>query len=61
MQKTPRADSNSKCASVWFMRLELAKQSNDFAAAAEAQQRLKELGITVRYKRQPKQGEVVSC
>jgi|GEM_PF-6476728 len=43
--------ADSDCASVWFMRLERAKNLNDFATAAEAQRRLKELGVTVRFAR----------
>ena len=37
--------------SVWFMRLERAKNLNDFEAAAEAVRQLRRLGVTVKFDR----------
>ena len=46
MKPKPR---ESDCPSVWFMILERAKESHNFERAAEAQKRLKELGVRVEY------------
>lgn len=35
--------------SVWFMRLERAKNLNDFEAAADAVKQLRRLGVTVKF------------
>jgi len=41
-----------RCASIWFVKLELAINLNDRAAEKEARQRLKALGVTVRFGRE---------
>ena len=37
------------CASVWFARLERAKNLNDFERAAEAVRELRRLGVDVKF------------
>lgn len=44
----------SDCASVWFLRLERARNLNDFEAAAEAVRELKRLGVMVRFVTPPR-------
>lgn len=39
------------CPSVWFTRLERAKNLNNFEAAAEAIRQLRRLGVTVKFTR----------
>jgi hypothetical protein len=56
-KKTPDVE---QCPSVWFTRLERAKNLNDFEAAAAAERKLRELGVTVKFARPPKR-EASSC
>lgn len=51
MQTQSQGKSDSDCASVWFMRLERAKNLNDFEAAAEAVRELRNLGVHVKFRR----------
>ena len=44
-----------RCASIWFLRLERAREHGDRAGEREARQRLKELGVDVRFKREASQ------
>ena len=37
------------CASIWFARLERAKNLNDFERAAEAVRELRKLGVDVKF------------
>lgn len=48
------------CATIWFARLEKAKEQLDFEAAAYAQRQLKRLGITVTFEKVPRPKEA-SC
>jgi hypothetical protein len=41
-----------RCASIWFLRLERAREHGDQAGEREARQRLKELGVSVQFKRE---------
>ena len=41
-----------RCASIWFLRLERAREHGDQAAEKEARHRLKELGVNVQFKRE---------
>lgn len=49
------------CATVWFARLERAKQDNDFELAAEAIRQLRRLGVEVQFRTptRPAGGNVV--
>lgn len=50
-----KAQESNECASVWFLRLERAKNLNNFEAAAEAVRELRALGVDVRFRRPVKQ------
>lgn len=41
-----------KCASIWFLRLETAREHGRRGAEREARQKLKELGVSVRFTRE---------
>ena len=45
----PVVEKNEDCASVWFAILERAKFQHDFRRAAEAQRKLEELGVKVKF------------
>ncbi len=45
LKEPPETD----CASVWFARLERAKNLNDFERAAEAVRELRRLGVVVQF------------
>ena len=44
-----------RCASIWFLRLERAREHGDLAAEKEARKRLKELGVNVQFRREVQQ------
>lgn len=54
----PRSDDD--CATIWFAILERAKNRNDFERAAEAQKRLREMGVRVKFETLRK-GDAPSC
>ena len=45
----PTTRDTEDCAAVWFAILERAKNLNDFDRAAEAQRKLRELGVIVAF------------
>jgi len=49
---TAKPEDVEKCASIWFLRLETAREHGNTDAAREARQRLKALGVTVRFGRE---------
>jgi|GEM_PF-2362784 len=49
---TAKPEDVEKCASIWFLRLETARERNNAAGEKEARQRLKALGVTVRFGRE---------
>ena len=49
MSKTLKEPPAEDCATVWFARLEQAKETNDFESAADAVRELRRLGVTVKF------------
>ena len=49
---TAKPEDVEKCASIWFLRLERAREQGDHTAEKEARQRLKEMGVNVQFKRE---------
>lgn len=47
--KKSKEPPETDCASVWFARLERAKNLNDFERAAEAVRELQRLGVSVTF------------
>lgn len=45
----PKQAAPEDCATVWFARLERAKDDHDFEGAAEAVRQLKRLGVDVKF------------
>jgi len=45
----PKQDAPEDCATVWFARLERAKDDHNFERAAEAVRELKRLGVDVKF------------
>jgi len=52
MRSTTKAkpEDVERCASIWFLRLETAREHGDCAAEREARQRLRGMGVTVRFR-----------
>ncbi len=52
MRSTTKAkpEDVERCASIWFLRLETAREHGDTAAEREARQRLRGMGVTVRFR-----------
>ena len=55
------AEKNGDCATVWFAILERAKHLHNFKRAAEAQRKLEELGVKVKFTKRPDQQEATPC
>jgi len=49
---TAKPEDVERCASIWFLRLERAREHRDHNAEKEARQRLKEMGVSVRFGRE---------
>ena len=49
---TAKPEDVEKCASIWFLRLERAREHGDHSAEKEARQRLKALGVNVQFRRE---------
>ncbi len=49
---TAKPEDANQCASIWFLRLERAREQGDHTAEKEARQRLKEMGVNVQFKRE---------
>ena len=52
MKTTAKPSDADQCASIWFLRLERAREHGDQTAELEARQKLKALGVDVRFKRE---------
>lgn len=52
MKTTAKPEDADQCASIWFLRLERAREHGDLTAEREARQKLKALGVDVRFKRE---------
>jgi len=48
---TAKPDDVERCASIWFLRLETARERGNVQAEREARQRLKDMGVSVRFAR----------
>lgn len=49
---TAKPEDAEQCASIWFLRLERAREHGDHVAEKEARQRLKEMGVNVKFRRE---------
>lgn len=49
---TAKPSDADQCASIWFLRLERAREHGDTTGEREARQRLKALGVNVQFKRE---------
>ncbi len=49
---TAKPEDAELCASIWFLRLERAREQGDPTAEKEARQRLKEMGVNVQFRRE---------
>jgi hypothetical protein len=49
---TAKPEDAEQCASIWFLRLERAREHGDHSAEKEARQRLKEMGVNVQFRRE---------
>lgn len=52
MSTKARPEDIERCASIWFLRLETAREHGRKDAEREARQKLKDLGVDVRFKRE---------
>lgn len=50
MKTTAKPSDAEQCASIWFLRLERAREHGDTASEREARQKLKALGVNVQFK-----------
>jgi hypothetical protein len=55
MTTKARPEDVERCASIWFLRLETAREHGRKDAEREARQKLKELGVSVRFAREASQ------
>ena len=51
MKTTAKPEDAEQCASIWFLRLERAREHGDTAAEREARQKLKEMGVDVQFRK----------
>lgn len=49
---TAKPEDVEKCASIWFLRLERAREHGDREGEREARQKLKAMGVNVQFKRE---------
>lgn len=52
MKTTAKPSDADQCASIWFLRLERAREHGDVPAEREARQKLKAMGVNVQFKRE---------
>ena len=52
MKTTAKPSDAEQCASIWFLRLETAREHGDRAGERDARQKLKELGVNVYFRKQ---------
>ncbi len=55
MTTKAKPEDVEQCASIWFLRLETAREHGRKDAEREARQKLKELGVSVRFAREASQ------
>ena len=52
VKTTAKPSDADQCASIWFLRLERAREHGDVPAEREARQKLKAMGVNVQFRRE---------